>query len=207
MDLSELRRISILRAQAMGTSVPVHLPLLDEPRPSMDQEAAISRLLAMTAIAAAAYGFPESRAVAWTESVGATGSFTKAERRFLDSGAGSKRPFQEQIEGMWALAWALNIVPDLQPAEPCSANFVRLLPDLKAGESADKLRGQAHLRPIDELMEAADLSYLLHWGLREAALRGMPSAPDIDEYVVAERRRALEWLLYGGAWEEVSLDT
>jgi hypothetical protein len=130
---------------------------------------------------------------------------THGEKLFLSGADSSVGLFKMQVEALWALSWCLSLVPALSFADPCSASFVSMLPDLKAGEAGATLREKAHLRALLDISKVRDLAYVLHWGLRQSALDGRP-AP-LPEYVVAERRRALEWLLSEEPWDQVSLDT
>jgi hypothetical protein len=85
--------------------------------------------------------------------------------------------------------------------------FVLRLPNLKVGECLAPFRARASLRDVSEIAEEADYGYCLHWAMRDAALRKRGRISRIEEYVVAERRRALEWLIGCESWFEVSLDT
>ncbi len=57
-------------------------------------------------------------------------------------------------------------------------------------------------RVLDEL----DVAFCLTWGCAEANLRQQPVPGDVRDYVIWERRRALEWLM-GDDWDNPNYDT
>ena len=191
---------------AHGLSVPASLPTLDivNLRPSGD---ILDRLFCLNAVAAASYGFEAAKALSWLHQEQLDEKLTLPERSFLEEGQGDRDAFKVQVEGLWALAWAVNIVPEINFWRDCSSSFVNLLPNLKTGESAARTKSQAALRASDQIIAACDLSYCLHWIIRDALIKDDPFPPDLKPYVVIERRRALEWMLSEDAWHMVSLDT
>lgn len=91
--------------------------------------------------------------------------------------------------------------------QACSDDFVEMMPELLTQESSVAFRNKARLRPIDEVAAACDLAYCLHWGIRHASLTGQKRPGRLDEYVVEERRRGLDWFLSDEPWDEWQLDT
>jgi hypothetical protein len=161
----------------------------------------------LTAVAAASYGFDRAKALAWLRQEELETSLTNTELHFLEKGEGRPQLFQAQIEGMWALAWALGLVPQLDFWKDCDSRFVAQLPNLKISQSSAELRSKAKLRPTDDVVAACDLAYCLHWTIRQAEIEGKQPRTGLKPYVVVERRRALEWLLSSESWDSVSLDT
>jgi hypothetical protein len=131
----------------------------------------------------------------------------KGEIAFLQQGVGAPQCFQVQIEGAWALAWALKFVGALDFWTDCDSRFVTLLPNLKINQSADEWRQSAQFRRTEEIVAACDLGYCLHWAIRQAEIERKPPPAQLKTYVVVERRRALDWLLSNESWETISLDT
>ncbi|MBO9500867.1 DUF4272 domain-containing protein [Brevundimonas sp. A19_0] len=206
-DQEKTRRYSTRIAKAHGLDILPSLPFLDEPSLVSDAKSVVDRLLCLNAICAAAYGFPVERAQAWLDGEGLQPALTAEERAFL-SGSNVRELFQTQVEGAWALAWALRLVPTLDPWVGADDGFVRLLPNLKTNESSRRIRDlAATLRATDEILAALDLSYCLHWGVRQATVAGLPTPAGLIEYVVVERRRALEWLFSDEEWDDLTLDT
>jgi hypothetical protein len=161
----------------------------------------------LTAVAAAAYGFDRVKSIVWVRQEKLGASLTNAELRFLERSEGPLQLFQTQIEGTWALAWALSLVPQLDLWKDCDNHFVTSMPNLKVSQSSSELRRKAQLRPRDELVAACDLAYCLHWVIRQAEIEGKKPPSDLKSYVIVERRRALEWLLSKESWDAISLDT
>lgn len=108
---------------------------------------------------------------------------------------------------MWALAWAADTVPEIDFWRDCSESFVTFLPNLNTGETTTRTKQQAAQRPGEQIIAACDLSYCLHWIIRDALLNDGELPRDLKPYVVIERRRALEWVISEDAWDLVSLDT
>lgn len=207
MDLSSIRERSLKIASRLGFAVNKALPLLDEVEVTKAADEAFRRLLCLHATAACAFGFDRRRARTWLEQEGVWGDLTTAERQFVENGQSNPAQFQVQVEGMWALAWALGIVPQLDFGRDCDGGFVMVLPNLKVGQGSDALRSKLNPRTTDEVVAACDLAYCLHWAVREAQLTGSKPPGNVEPCVIEERRRALEWLISDDAWDEVPLDT
>ena len=207
MDLKQIREKSIQTSKQIGLYVSPTLPLLDSGLEMRSTEEAISRLLVLNAVAATAHGFDKARAIAWLKEEVLTDLLNEQERRFIFEGVGQPDHFRMQVEGMWALAWAIGIANDLNFAKDCDSRFVTMLPNLKLSQSSVDFRKRANPRPVEQVLSACDLAYCLHWAIRQAELSGNRPVASLKSYVVIERRRALEWLLSKDEWGETSLDT
>jgi hypothetical protein len=207
MDLKRIREQSIHTAKQLGVDVSSTLPLLDAGLKMRSADEAVSRILAMNAVAATAYGFDKAMVTAWLNQEALTDSLSEQEKRFAFEGVGQPDRFKAQVESMWALAWAIGITNELNFAKDCDDRFVTMLPNLKQSQSSADFREKANPRPLEQVVAACDLAYCLHWGIRQAELSGKQLPANLKPYVVAERRRALEWLLTKDAWDEISLDT
>lgn len=66
----------------------------------------------------------------------------------------------------------------------------------------------ARLRTPSEILDMADLYYRLHWAAIELRLKGHTS-DKIDEGVIRERHRALNWLIryQDQSWDDIATDT
>jgi hypothetical protein len=183
------------------------LPLLDEGLQLRSSQEIAERILAMNVVAAAAYGFDKTRAIAWLKQERLVNSLTEEEKLFVFEGGGQSDRFKLQIEGMWALAWAMGMVKELDFATDCDSRFAQMLPNLKQNASSAAFRQQIRPRPLEQTVAACDLAYCLHWAIRDTELTGKRALRNLKPYVVVERRRALEWALSTEDWDEVSLDT
>jgi len=67
----------------------------------------------------------------------------------------------------------------------------------------------ARLRPAEEIYDANEGIYQMHWAVRDARLNDKPVPNGYDAGVVQERHYALNWLIgYSGQdWDDVSTDT
>jgi len=206
MDMAGIRQTSWGVASKLGFATNETLPLLDASIITRSKDEIVNRVFGILSLAASAYGLDRKKALAWLEREGSLEVLTSTEREFLSGSQMNPTPFMEQIEGMWALCWSLNVVPDLDFSKPCSGDFVKLLPDLKKDGAGAAFRGKASLRDSEEVVAKCDLAYCLHWGVVHAGLTGKLKKA-IKPYVIVERRRSLEWLLSEESWDEVPLDT
>ena len=207
MDLKQIREQSVQAAEQLGVNVSPTLPLQDSGLETRSADEAISRLLAMNAVAATAHGFDKTKAIAWLNQEALTDLLTEQEKRFVFEGVGQPDRFKVQVESMWALAWAVGLINELNFAKDCDNRFVTMLPNLKETQSSAEFRKNANPRPLEQVVAACDLAYCFHWAIRQAELSGKQPPANLKPYVVVERRRALEWLLSKDAWDEISLDT
>lgn len=207
MTAGELRSRSRALAASIGLQISSHLPALDcdvEPRPT---EEAVGRLLAMSGPILMMYGMDGTRVQQWLWSERLIEHLTPSERHFVQGQGPRRVEFIYQGEGMWALAWALGLVVAMEHRSKCADTFAEMFPDLRTGESSAAFRSKARMRQTQELLQELDLLYCLHWAVREAERRkeGLPGG--VVPFRIVERRRALEWLMSGEEWDDVSMDT
>lgn len=207
MDNSQIRKKSWDYVKKLKLPINENLPLLAEGGIVRKKNDIESRLFAMLAIAASSYGFDKNKALEWLEKEKLNKYLTNEESGFLKNGSGDVTQFKVQIEAMWALAWALGLVDELDYKKPCPNDFVMRLPDLKKMESTDPYRQKVMLRDSEAILPLLDLAYCLHWSLMEITTNSKPLPKTIKPYVVIERRRAFEWLFDNQEWSDVSLDT
>ncbi|WP_298174964.1 DUF4272 domain-containing protein, partial [Novosphingobium sp.] len=82
MDSKAQREFSVQTLQAEGLKVPDHLPLINITT-LRGPGATVERLLCLHACAAASYGFPKIKALAWAEQEGIGKFFEEEELSFL----------------------------------------------------------------------------------------------------------------------------
>ncbi|MFO0782919.1 MAG: DUF4272 domain-containing protein [Phycisphaerales bacterium] len=207
IDLRQIRAQSVGLAGRHRIAVPTWLPLLDSGLTPRSREEVIGRSLAITAVSATCNGLNKEVAREWVTSEGLGAFLTPSEHGFLYEGLRGRPAFLFQIEGLWALLWALGFVDQLDHSQVCSERLVTLLPDLRVPEPSGTFRALARLRKADELLQELDLEYCLHSAICDAELRGRADSLSLVSYAVVERRRALEWLMSGDAWDDVELNT
>jgi len=126
---------------------------------------------------------------------------------YLTRGIGDSNTFQLQVESLWALTWIISITSSLDYSTLCPNNFINYFPDLKIQEKSYKFKQLAQLREIEMIIKQAEISYCLQWSLEHAAINYKRKTNIIPNYMVQNRRRAFDWVLWNEPWDEISLDT
>jgi len=209
MDKQKIRNRSLKTARQLGYPTNENLPLLDEVEQVRSTDEAGKRLLCVYAAVACSYGYPKDKALAWLSREDAFEHLADSEREYLNASANrnSNAKWQWQVEALWAMAWSLGCQSSLDFSDSCSDSFIQLLPDIAKDESTKDFQEKLTLRNSAELAAQADLAYCLHWAVRQAQTQNSPTPGKVPGDVIVERRRALEWLISGESWDEVSLDT
>ena len=147
--------------------------------------------------------------------------FTARERAFLMSPTVEPDEADDaawNLEALWTLLWSVGRVDTLDwPAGMCDVDATLDC----ASELLEIVTFQ--LRPKTELLDAQQLTMLIHWAIRQAMLDEKPLPAGLDwrdksEWmpipqsaaagVVARRHRALNWLLDAEAdWDDVDTST
>ena len=214
----ERKNRSEKRLRQHGIAVNSHLPARFTPEDALtkDLDAVCRRtaagiLMIQIACDAESGDYDQSREVLlpYLERFGAVDSLNGPEKRLL---AGEYTP-QDLVqivwtyESCWSLEWALGLIPDISDSSDiCDCEkAVHLVADC---ESLDAFREKCSLRPLDELKDMTDYYYRAHWAVVENRLRPETEIGDLNEEVVMERRRGLDWLFAPeDDWFEISLDT
>lgn len=137
-------------------------------------------------------------------------ALSPSEQAFLSTDA----PEQQEVinhawryECVWALEWALGLVDTLPfPTEIC--DVPRTARTLVEADRTTLLKS-ASLRSAEEILDAVDLHFRLHWAIREARLNGQPAPGGLEPGVIAERHYALNWLVrfQDADWDDVDTPT
>jgi len=194
-------------ARKLGFQIPASFPLLDEEIKPRGKDQIINRALIVSAVVATSYGLSRDIAWSWLDQESLIEGLSGKERRFLDGSDEPRKQFQAQAETLCAFAWSFKFLPDMDFTRACPDSLVSIYPDLKILEPDSRFRKGAELREEKELVEACDLACCLHWGLNQAMIDGIKPKRRLSLLVVAERRRALEWILGTEAWDDITLDT
>ncbi|MBQ8965835.1 DUF4272 domain-containing protein [Ruminococcus sp.] len=115
-----------------------------------------------------------------------------------------------EYECYWSLVWALGLIGDDEleaVAEIC--NCEKAINLVVSCEDMAAFREKCTLRSKSEILDKLDFFYRLHWACVENRVNsGGASIGYMNEEVVMERRRGLEWLVSEEAdWFDISLDT
>ena len=205
--IKEIREKSIKEIAKMGYPVNENLPLIEQCKITRSIDSILDRMLAMHIVGACAYGFGKKRGLAWLSRETNDLILTPTEMKFLHNEIDNRRIFSEQIEGLYSLAWSMSFFEELDFLKSCPDNLALMFPDLFQDQQSGFFRNSAMLRLEEDIYHKLDLSYCLHWAVREATLKGQMIVNLIPTYIVVERRRALEWLFTEEPWEEIALDT
>ena len=90
------------------------------------------------------------------------------------------------------LMWTLSLID--KPASNKECNVEQLDNFFFSIKNYDELSSQCSIRSKEEILEQADLLFRYHWACREARMKGK-QLPQLNEMIVQEQRRALEWVL------------
>lgn len=206
------------KLKALGIAINDYLPLT-EPADTVnlkDKDAVCDRAIAalfsiQLALDTANGQYEDSYEVfsGLMEKCGVTDCLNPAEKRVYDNTA-SQQDISNivwEYECYWSLAWALGLVSqeELEDADDiCNCEkAVHLVSD-----DIDNFREKCSLRSKEEILDELDFFYRLHWACVQNRIKPDTPIAGMNEEVVMERRRALEWLVSDEEdWYGVSLDT
>lgn len=113
-----------------------------------------------------------------------------------------------EYECYWSLVWALGLIGDIEDASSvCDCNTaVHLVADC---EDFEEFKSKCRMRDIEEILDMLDLYYRYHWAtVQNRWIDKQLPIGDLNEEIVYERRRGLEWLISDeDNWFDISLDT
>lgn len=208
MVYKEIRELSKKTAKKLGYEINETLPLLDDNKKIRDLENIICRSLILNCIVACSFGFDKVKALEWIKNENLENFLTSREKDFLKSETSDNNPiFQTQVESLWVFAWVFGFIKEIDFSTPCSNQLVKIFPNLKENESSKSFREKVRLQSYDSIISYCDLSYCLHWSIRQAELDEEKIPGKIKSYVVIERRKVFEWIISIDSWDEVYLDT
>ncbi len=110
------------------------------------------------------------------------------------------------LEGLWALMWATNLIDSLDETQWCGEDMMSFLPNLEIGEDNRKIDEISEIRSDVEIYTMLDYYYRLHWYCVDERINNREAK--INEGIVYERRKALEWLMDNSSdWDEIEMST
>lgn len=187
----------------MNLPINKELPHLDNIKVYKTEEEVVRRALCIYATLAISFGLEKVRGLNWLKEEGLIDSLTDQEKEMALHN--KFEGFEIKVEALWALAWALNLLKKIDYTCVCDDNLSSFFPKISQEEKTNNFKTKVKLRDLKELVVEADLVYCIHWGMVENSLRGKKN--EIPLYVIEERRRAIDWILYYESWEDVDLDT
>lgn len=205
------RARSIARLKLQGVPVMEDLPVIEttrEARKRSKQEIA-DRAVALVLVA----NRGEQDKAAYIRSVAdwhqAIDKMTPKERAFFNDNypdPHTRSAFTWRYEAACVMFWALGLVKELPPpSQECDA--VPLLMRVISSDHQRFPKG-SKLRPLTQILDAADLTYRYHWALRDARQRG-EALQSVRHDVIIERHTALNWLIgyMDQHWDDITTDT
>lgn len=204
---------SIAIIQQMGLPYIEHLPVVEDDQQIEARTAQEVAKRCIAVVLCALKGETQGREKALVDSVvkeyGASSYLSPKEAAFLnDPSAGDQAltDFAWRYECAHVLLWALGHIDTLKPPnEICNvAHEVGLI--RAAGPT--NFIAEAQLRSQAEILDMADYYYRLHWAAIELRLKGQ-SSDAVNEEIIDERHRALNWLIryMGQEWDDITTDT
>lgn len=113
------------------------------------------------------------------------------------------------IECSYMLAWVLGVIPTEEMEEPSvTLDSHDLFKFIRPFEKFEDFKDSCNLRTPSEIMDMLDLYYNYHWACVDNRINPETKCGELNEEVVMERRKALEWLICKDKdWDSISLDT
>ncbi len=196
-----------------GLAVSPTLPLLEDSLAlSRDAVEIADRAAVLSVVALAAY-HPHAREdlVGWLRRESLWDAMSPSEERFFASAKPSRSEVASMAwssEAVFALCWVLGVAGvDGGALDACPDDLRWKLPDISKGENMAAFRRNVVSRRPDDVLDALDRLYCLHWRQTEDAIQGQVQSYPLSLLEVIQRRRAFEWLFTDLDWDEVSLDT
>ena len=137
---------------------------------------------------------------------------TPAESSFLNNSSPEEQDvidFVWRYEAIYALLWALSYIDELKhPDEICDVPLVART--VFSRDESDFI-ANAKLRSNEELLDALDLHFRLHWAAVDCRVYQNKRLENLHEGIVRERHYVLNWILEfqnnGVEWDDISTAT
>lgn len=146
----------------LGYEFSQSLPQIDDANMMRDRTTVTSRILALQAVVALAYGYDERKGMirSWLDSEDLSEHLTPVASEFV-SGAVELLPvMQWRVEALFSLAWACKLT-DLSLLDLVPDELVTWFPKIAQSETSDDFCNRVQLRTFAELVLELDLLYCL----------------------------------------------
>jgi hypothetical protein len=208
VDVQALRQRSLFQARGLGYAVEVGAPLVNEAARVRPLEAVVDRMIVLETLVGCATGLPLNDAYVWLEDLGLDTALTPTERALLERDDVVDHfdlPgwVYERGEALTALAWATSLIPGLDFAAPSGPELWVIFGEVENRRALEALRRRCRVRPLPELLAACDLARCLHRAVSQG--KAQAGVGKVKPYVIAERRRGLEWLLGAEGWDSMKM--
>ena len=204
IDKYGIRQSSLAKVEQLGLPINLDLPLIEDFSNPQSKDNIVSRSLCTYALLTVTYGFDINFCKQWLLQENLIDNLTNTEQFLLENNRDWKA-YQTRVESLWELAWVMNLIDEVDYSKLCNNSLSSLFPKISKNQSTSSFRKYLEIRPYSEILSESDLTYCIHWGMMENALNNITNYVPLS--VIEERRRALDWILYGYDWEDVPLDT
>ena len=201
-----------------GKGIPInpHLPpIASAARTTLRAPEEVARRLTVLAVVAA-----KSETDAWdlpAEEIlrdrGLWDDVTPAERAYLameeEPDEEARAQFTWRYEAAWVFLWALGYLEDDDLGDPTEICDVPRLSQIVVETPPDQFIGGARLRPIDRILDQADLAYRYNWAAVDARINNRAMPGGIHPGITYERQYAFNWLTRAmdQDWDDVQTHT
>lgn len=204
------RSHEILRAEAVPLNLKLPAIPDSEQTTGRTHREVVIRTLAVLTTAVKGEGLPQDTVDALIDDFGVREHLSPDEAAFIADASpvtADRVQFAWRYEAAWTMLWALSAVDTLPP--PREIVDVRAIAEIVRGENVETLIAKTSLRPMEQLLDEADLIYRYRWALVDARINDRDPPAGLDPGVALERHRALNWLIgyLGQDWDEVTPDT
>jgi Domain of unknown function (DUF4272) len=208
----ERKARSEARLASEGVPFISHLPVIEDianvNQRSKDEIA--WRAMALLVVAVKGEGLEHERVLEIVDEYGLQPHLTKKEAAFIYDPLPTEHDriqFVWRYEAAWVLLWSLGYVDELPiPAGIC--DVPRAVGFMRDRTPSEFIR-DARLRPLDKILDEADLIYRYHWAVVDSRVNDKAVPASLNPSVTLERHYALNWLIgyMGQDWDDVSTDT
>lgn len=205
----QIRNTNIQLLQSQKINLSASLPIIELQTPR-DLEEIKGRMAVMNALVNISFDAPTFMIEEWVEAFNLSPFLSEWEYEVLQT---ENEDLEEldynslrwYLEGIWAFLWAVDLISTLDESNWCGNNMISLLPNLEKAENNSKIKKIKSLRATEEIYQMLDYYTLLHYYCTYESQQGRD--PKVNEGLVYERRKALEWLMNKELdWDEVNLN-
>lgn len=191
--------------QQEGVPYLASLVPLDDSKLQRSAETIATRAMATCLIASLSSGMPFDQFIRLSEQYHLNQIYSPQEIAFINQDESLPDNIGTMLtwryESYWALLWILGYITDLErPDHPCDVEQAIYV--MRARTAAEFVQ-QSSVRPITEILDAADLTLRYHWAVQTALDQGEAAPSGLLPGVVYERHHTFFWLLNASkSWDE-----
>ena len=109
-------------------------------------------------------------------------------------------------ESYWSLCYALGLVDSIEDAGSiCDTD--KAISFVSKSKDFEDFKNKCKLRDVEEILDMLDLYYRYHWATTDNRMNPDTPIGNLNDEIVVERRRGLEWLFIDKDWFDIPLDT